>query len=335
MTDDVGRAVIADLNVIPNPQAVDRTAVVELGGVEQFVSIRGRDRANPVLLVCHGGPAVPSLPTSWIWQRGVEDYFTVVNYDQRGSGRSVGGVDDDTDLSVDRYVDDIVELVDWLRGELGVERVGLLGHSWGSILGVLLARRRPDLLWAYVGVGQLISGPDNEAEVFAHAVRSATADGNSEALAELRALGDYPGTEPLTVERIVVCRRWAQHYGGLSAYRAESLYFFESESLSPHYSADDRELIGRGQSITLPRVLDDVLGFDASDQVEFDVPMVQFLGRHDFTTPTAPVERWFDRVTAPSKDVLWFEHSAHLCMHEEPGRFVVGLVDLVLPHAAR
>ncbi|WP_079576748.1 hypothetical protein [Krasilnikoviella flava] len=84
-----------------------------------------------------------------------------------------------------------------------------------------------------------------------------------------------------------------------------------------------RELIGKGQSITLPRVLSGVLGFDASDQIEFDVPMIQFLGRHDCTTPTAPVERCFERVSAPSKDVLWFEHSAHLCMHEEPGRYVV------------
>ena len=334
MSDEAARAVIADLCRIPNPQAIDRTAFVELGGVEQFVSIRGRSTTNPVLIVCHGGPALPSLPSSWIWQRGVEDYFTVVNYDQRASGKSAADVDDEIDLSIDRYVADLVELIAWVQGELGVTRVGVLGHSWGSIIGVTLAERRPDLLWGYVGVGQVISGPENEVESFAHAVRSATADQNKDALAELAALGDYPGAQPLTLERIVVCRKWAQHYGGLSAHRSGSAYFTESVALSPYYSEEQRELIGTGQRATMPRVLSQLLEFDARDRTAFDVPVLLFLGRHDFTTPTAPVERWIERVTAPSKKVVWFENSAHLCMHEEPGRFVVNLVTLALPLAA-
>lgn len=129
MDDEAGRAVIADLCCIPNPEAIDRTAYVELGGVSQFVSIRGRSTSNPVLIVCHGGPALPSLPSSWIWQRGVEDYFTVVNYDQRASGKSAANVPDGLDLSIDRYVDDLVELIEWLRSEVGVTTVGVLGHS--------------------------------------------------------------------------------------------------------------------------------------------------------------------------------------------------------------
>lgn len=334
MSDETGRRVIADLGRIPNPEAVDRTTFVELGGVEQFVSMRGRSTANPVLIVCHGGPALPSLPSSWTWQRGVEDYFTVVNYDQRASGKSAASVNDETDLSVDRYVADLVELIVWLQGELGVTKVGVLGHSWGSIIGVTLAARRPDLLWSYIGVGQVISGPENEVESFGHAVRSATADRNEEALAELRALGDYPGAQPLTLERVVACRRWAQHYGGLSAHRSESAYLMESAELSPYYTEDELELIGDGQQATMPQVLPQLLHFDGSDHVTFDVPMLLFLGRHDWTTPTAPVERWIERVTAPSKDVVWFENSAHLCMHEEPGKFVVSLVNLALPHAA-
>lgn len=334
MSDEVGRTVIADLCRIPNPEAIDRVAFVELGGVEQFVSIRGRSTTNPILIVCHGGPALPSLPSSWIWQRGVEDYFTVVNYDQRASGKSAASVTDETDLSLERYVEDLVELIMWLQGELGVRKAGVLGHSWGTLIGVTLAQRRPDLLWGYIGVGQVISGPENEVESFGHALRSATADQNEQALAELRALGEYPGAHPLTPERIITCRKWAQHYGGLSAYRSDSAYFMESEDLSPYYADDELKLIGVGQQASMPQLLPQLLGFDARDQVAFDVPILQFLGRHDWTTPTAPVERWFERVTAPSKDVVWFEKSAHLCMHEEPGKFVVSLVNLALPHAA-
>lgn len=333
MTDETGRAVIADLCRIPNPEAIDRTTYVELGGVEQFISIRGRNRTNPVLIVCHGGPALTLLASSWIWQRGVEEYFTVVNYDQRASGKSAAGATADMDLSVDRYVDDLEELITWIQGELGVTKVGVLGHSWGTIIGITLAEQRPDLLWGYIGVGQVISGPENEVESFEHALRSATADQNEEALAELHALGEYPGAQPLTLERIVTCRKWAHHYGGLSAHRSESDYFMGSAELSPYYTEDDLDLIGVGQQATMPQVLPQLLGFDARDRIAFDVPVLMFLGRHDFTTPTAPVERWIERVTAPSKDVVWFENSAHLCMHEEPGKFVVSLVNLALPHA--
>lgn len=274
MSDDVGRAVIADLCRIPNPESIDRTAYVDLGGVSQFVSIRGRSTRNPVLVVCHGGPALPSLPSSWVWQRGVEDYFTVVNYDQRAS-----------------------------------------------------------LLWAYVGVGQVISGPENEEESFRHAMRSAVADRNEQAISELRALGEYPGDEPLTVERIVTCRRWAQYYGGLSAHRSDFAYFTESQELSPYYTDADLGLIGVGQRATMPAVLPALLGFGARDQTAFEVPMLQFLGRHDWTTPTGPVARWLETVTAPSTHVVWFENSAHLCMFEEPGKFLVSLVTHALPYA--
>lgn len=335
MSDETGRSVIADLCRIPNPEAIDRTAFVELGGVEQFVSIRGRDAKNPVLIVCHGGPALPSLPSSWIWQRGVEDYFTVVNYDQRASGKSAASATEGIDLSVDRYVDDLAELIAWLQGELGVKRVGVLGHSWGTIIGITLAGRRPDLLWGYIGAGQVISGAENEVESFGFALRSAIADQNEEAVAELEALGDYPGTQPLTTERIVTCRRWAQHYGALSAYRSESSYFMDAEAFSPYYTDDELGLIGAGQRATMPEVLPELLTFDARDHLAFDVPLLQFLGRHDFTTPTGPVERWIAQVAAPSKDVVWFENSAHLCMFEEPGKFVVSLVTLALPHAVR
>lgn len=333
MSEETGRTVIADLCRIPNPDAIDRTEFVTLGGVEQFVSIRSRSMANPVLIVCHGGPALPSLPSSWIWQRGVEEYFTVVNYDQRASGRSAASATEGMDLSIDRYVDDLVELIIWLQHELGVEKVGVLGHSWGTIIGLTAAERRPDLLWGYIGVGQVISGAENERESFGFALRSAVADQNDAAVAELRALGEYPGTQPLTTERIVTCRKWAQHYGALSAYRSDSVYFLESQELSPYYTEEDLRLIGVGQQATMPQVLPQLLSFDARERVAFDVPLLQFLGRHDWTTPTPPVERWLERVAAPSKDVVWFENSAHLCMLEEPGKFVISLVTLALPHA--
>lgn len=329
------REVIADLCRLPNPEAVDRECIVQLGGVPQFVSIRGRDRTNPVLLVCHGGPAGPLSPTAWMWQRGLEDYFTVVNYDQRASGRSVRFSDLQTldkELTLDHYVRDATELVGWLQTELGVEKVALLGHSWGTVIGLSLAQQRPDLLHCYVGAGQITSGRDNERLSFEYGRRRAAEDHNSAALAEMATIEPYPGEQPVTLERVLVARKWPQHYGGLSAHRAESDYYFNAPDLSPLYTADDVEALRAGSAFTVPRVLNQMLEFDFTSVSHLAVPVVEFYGRHDWTTPTEPTERWMRTLSAPSKAEVWFEHSGHMCMFEQPGHFLVSLVQHVLPH---
>ncbi len=227
MASERARTSIADLSRLPNPEAVDREEIVQLGGVPQFISIRGRDRTNPVLLICHGGPAGPLAPTAWMWQRGLEDYFTVVNYDQRASGRSVRLSDLQTldpDLSLSHYVGDTVELIEWLKTELDVKTVTLLGHSWGTVIGLTLAQLHPKLLSCYVGVGQVTSGPENERLSFDYGKRCATEDHNVAALAEMATIEPYPGDQPITLDRVVIARKWPQYYGGLSAYRAESGY---------------------------------------------------------------------------------------------------------------
>lgn len=329
------RAIIGDLSQIPNPEAIDRQDTIRLGNIPQFVSVRGRDERNPVLLICHGGPAGPLSPTSWMWQRGLEDYFTVVNYDQRASGRSVRLSDLHSlehDLSLGNYVDDAVELIHWLQGELDVERVALLGHSWGTVIGLTIAHEHPELLHCYVGVGQVTSGPENERLSFGYGKQRATEDRNFAALAEMATIEPYPGGQPITLERVVLARKWAQHYGGLSAYRSDSGYYFSAPELSPLYTDEDVQAVQIGSGFTVPRVMGQMLEFDFTGVSTLTVPVVEFYGRHDWTTPTEPTQRWMQKLSAPDKAEVWFEHSAHMCMFEEPGRFLVSLVHHALPH---
>jgi pimeloyl-ACP methyl ester carboxylesterase len=334
MDSDRARAIIGDLSRLPNPEAVDREETLQLGGVPQFVSVRGRDRTNPVLLICHGGPAGPLAPTAWMWQRGLEDYFTVVNYDQRASGRSVRLSDLhalDADLSLGRYVGDAVDLIEWLQIELDVGRVAFLGHSWGTVIGLTLARQHPELLSCYVGVGQVTSGSENERLSFDYGKRRATEDHNTVALAEMAAIEPYPGEQPITLDRVVIARKWPQHYGGLSAHRTESAYYFSAPELSPLYTDEDVEAVRAGSSLSVPRVMSQMLEFDFTGVTELAVPVLEFYGRHDWTTPTEPTQRWMDALSAPRKVEVWFEHSGHMCMFEEPGRFLVNLVQHALP----
>ena len=130
---------------------------MKIGGIEQWVTIRGEDRANPVVLVLHGGPGDATNPWGYAGFRIWLNTYTVVQWDQRGAGKTLGrnGRASVDTVTIDRLVQDGVELADTLRTSLRKDKIILLGHSWGSVLGVLMAKRKPDLFQAFVGTGQV------------------------------------------------------------------------------------------------------------------------------------------------------------------------------------
>lgn len=331
------RAVVEDLMRIPAPRGVQETYKARIGGIDQWISVRGQDRANPVILFVHGGPATPQIPSLWQFQRPLEEYFTMVNYDQRGAGKSYGETPPEQvagTLTIQTYVDDAIEIAEHIRGKYGKDKLVLMGHSWGSIIGMRAALQRPDLFHAYVGIGQAINTMENEQLSVAWGLEQARMHGNAQALAEIEAISPYPGDTPLTRERIIAARKWPQHYGGLSAFRdGSNLYHYGAARLSPDYSPAERAYLNEGSLLTLDRVIDEFLAVDFNDVRRFPIPVVMLMGRHDYTTPSALVERWLDKVQAPSKQGVWFEHSAHMMPWEEPGKTLVSLLQYVRPLA--
>lgn len=330
------RAVVADLERISTPHGVQESWAQPAGGIAQWVTARGQDRDNPVVLFVHGGPASPLTPTLWQFQRPLEEYFTMVTYDQRGSGKTFADNPPqaiaDT-LQIDRYVDDAIAIAEAVRQRYHKPKVILMGHSWGTIVSMRAALKRPDLFYAYVGVGQVISVRENERISYDYAVAQAKAHHNVEAEKELASIAPYPGNTPITRERIVSARKWAQYYGGMTAYRDTSDYFFNGPQLSPEYDDAARCAIDAGNVFTLGRVLPEFLGVDFTGVREFPIPVLMFMGRHDYTTPSEPTAQWLARVRAPMKQGVWFEHSAHMMPWEEPGKLLVSLLTYVRPLA--
>ena len=129
--------IIANARKIVTPNGVERLEKVRIGGIEQWVSIRGTDKRNPVLLFIHGGPGYVSIPMSWWFSRGWEEYFTVVQWDQRGAGKTYLINDPKSvapTLTLERMVADTEEMISWVRKDLGKQKIFVLGHSWGSYL---------------------------------------------------------------------------------------------------------------------------------------------------------------------------------------------------------
>ena len=330
------RAAVEDLQRIPAPGGIQESYKTKIGGIDQWLNVRGQDRGNPIILFVHGGPAAPVTPTMWQFQRPIEEYFTVVNWDQRGAGKSYGETDPEQvgpTIRIARYVDDTIEVAEHIRKRYGKRKLVLMGHSWGTIVGMGAALKRPDLFHAYVGIGQVIITRENERISYDYALAQAKQHGNEEALKDLQSIAPYPGDTPITRERIVVARKWPQHYGGLSAYRSTSTYYFAGPLLSPDYDAAQVKAIDQGSLLTLGRLLPEFVQVDYSQVKTFPIPVVMFLGRHDYTTPTQPTVDWLAQVKAPSKQAVWFEHSAHMVPWEEPGKTLVSLLNHVRPLA--
>src|SRR5262249_16374437 len=141
--------IIADLRHIVTPRGIEQLRKVRIGGIDQWISVRGKDRRNPILLYLHGGPGFAMMPTSWTYQAGWEDYFAVVQWDQRGSGKTYGASDPksvEPTLTYERYLADTEEMIRFLRREYGKDKIFLLGHSWGSALGLSIAEKHPEWL---------------------------------------------------------------------------------------------------------------------------------------------------------------------------------------------
>lgn len=333
------REVIADLTRIVAPGGVQESFTADIGGVEQYINARGQDRDNPVILFVHGGPASPLTPSLWQFQRPLEEYFTMVTWDQRAAGRTFNLSDPEKiadTIRIPRYIDDAIEVAEHVRKRYGKRKLILMGHSWGTIVGMGAALKRPDLFHAYVGIGQVIDVQENERISFDYALEQARRARNEAAVRALEAIAPYPGDTPLTRERIVTARIWAQHYGGMSAFRDETnLYFYRAGRLSPDYDAADVCAIDRGNVFTLGRILDAFLKVDYSGVERFPIPLVMLMGRHDYTTPSQPTADWLDAVDAPYKRGIWFERSAHMVPWEEPGKTLVSLLETVRPIAIK
>lgn len=333
-----GREIVSDIGKIVTPNGIQETFELTLGGARQVVNVRGSDRDNPLLIFIHGGPGSVEMPIAWTFQRPWEDFFTVVQYDQRGAGRSYPLNDPVAlapTLTLERYRDDAIELIEALQRKYGKRKVVLLGHSWGSMVGLSVAIKRPDLLYAYVGMGQSVDVREAERVGIAWTEEQARKRGDAEALAAIAAIRPYPDSGPFTIDKADGWRKYAIRYGSLAAYRSDARFYLRAPRISPEYTPDDIKSWDKGSEFTVTTLWPRMADISFLDVHRTEVPVIMLLGRHDITTPSPIVATWMEKLSAPSKRTVWFEHSSHLPMIEEPGKVIEALLRDVLPHVPK
>jgi pimeloyl-ACP methyl ester carboxylesterase len=330
--------IIADLRQIVSPRGLEAIETIPIGGIKQVVSIRSQDVRNPVLIYLHGGPGFVEMPLDWWYDRGWDEYFTVVQWDQRNAGKTyvANGPGDPATLTPERFQEDAEELVQWALKRFGKRKVFVLGHSWGSMLGLKLAASHPEWLHAYIGMGQITDGPESERQGWAWTMAEAKADRNVEAVADLQSIAPYAsGNSPLSVNAILTQRKWLGHYGGAAWHRTGGDFEAAAYKLAPEYSDQDVRDAFKGQSAVTNALLPRILMTDLSTIRSLKVPLILLLGRHDKNVSSDVAAAWFKQVKTPSKELVWFERSGHHITSEEPGKLLMSLVTYARPIAAR
>jgi pimeloyl-ACP methyl ester carboxylesterase len=317
-----------DGNVLPN--SVAEVKYVRLGGVDQWVMIRGENVANPPLIVLHGGPGMSEMGFFRHFNAPLERHFTVVHWDQRGTGKSFDRNIPRSSMTVDRFVADLDELVDIVRRRFGMEKVAILGHSWGSTLGAIYAARFPEKVSVYVGAAQVGDCAAAESLSYAFGLAEAERQHDDEALKKLRAIGPPPyPAKSVFVERTAVSRLDGQMRLGI-LWKAGRALFGRPES-----SLFDLPNLVRGFGFTLDAMWAEVSELNLLKLVPaLKMPVVIFVGRRDHWVPAETSVAYFEALAAPSKRLVWFEHSGHEAFVDEPEKFNATMLEVVRPLAS-
>ncbi|MFV8754455.1 alpha/beta fold hydrolase [Nannocystaceae bacterium ST9] len=314
---------------LATPNRIEEAGFLRIGGIEQWLSLRGEDRRNPVLLELHGGPGASNTiftnrTRTW------EKHFTLARWDMRGAGKTYakGGESQQGELGFARIEADAIEVAQYVRSTVGAPIV-LLANSFGTTFGLRVARARPDLFAAYVGTDQHICDASGVDPAYAGSLERLRAAGKARDVATLAAIGadtyEWSARDWSESARIV-SRSDPRLAKVLKNVVAASLWFSPLHRLSelPQFA----EAMNFSARLRLEAVHFDAVG----EGVTFDVPFFIFQGEHDILTPVDVASRFWARVKAPTKDFAVIRGATHFASFADPEAFLELLVGRVLPN---
>lgn len=311
---------IRDVSGKPLPHSVAALESVELGGMRQWILVRGRDARNPLLLWLHGGPGAAQMSVAQRFNADLEEAFVVVHWDQRGAGKSNPPDFDPASMTFAQYVSDAHQLTQLLKDRFGAEKIYLLGHSWGTQVGIRLAQAYPQDYYAYIGVSQVVNAAAAQQIGYTWLEEKLQQRGDRRGLAQLQTLGAPPYRDHDAYVRYI---NLVDTCGGGFDLPFSSLAW--AALMAPEYSLADMLAWLQGANRGSGTMWDDpeYAAFDALTQIpRLDLPVYFFSGRKDYNTPLELVQRYAAALDAPEgKQVVVFEASAHTPFLAEGGRF--------------
>lgn len=327
-------APIVDETGKPIPGSIAVMEKVKLGGVDQWIVIRGKSAAKPILLLLSGGPGGSETGRFLHFNRELEEHFIVVNWEQRGCGKSYPAYKQKEGLTVDRYVEDIYELAQMLKARFRQEKIYLLGHSWGTVIGVKAVQKFPEQFYAYIGSAQMVNIVDTDRYIYHYVMDMAEQHGDTKLVRKMEGLGEPPyfGKGML--------KKYASFLGSYETYKRKETNYLKNEDYRKNeswamffceeYGLLDKINAARGLIDTFQAVYPQIQDLNFVEQApRLEVPVYFLIGRHDYTSQF--IEEYFNVLEAPAKELIWFEDSAHGNIWSEADRFHQIMTEKILP----
>ena len=321
-------------------QEVHHYDMVKIGGTKQAILINGKKADNPVLVFLHGGPGFPVLPFAPFTEsmKKLEEQYTIVYWEQRGTGRSFSTSITAESMNINQFVDDTHEVINYVRNLLNKDKVFLWGHSWGSNVGALYASRYPENLHAYISTGQSVNPFKNERLGYEFVLDKAKENNNRKALRQLARIDTIP--ENYTISDALTVRKWVYRYGGIvHKNNLERPYVDFQEIItilsSPLYPLQVRLNLLQNPYFSINKLWEDLKKTDLHKQApKINVPVYFLVGRHDIIVSHVLAKEYFEVLKAPAgKELVWFEKSAHRPFHEEKEKFLEIMKGRILENA--
>ena len=324
-----------DENGNPLAGSLSEKILENINGVEQGMFIQSKNIHNPVLLFVHGGPGMPEY---WLTQRypsGLEEHFTVVWWEQRGAGLSYYPDIPSETMTAEQFVADTLEVTRYLIERFGQEKIYLMGHSWGSYIGIQAAAQAPELYYAYIGMGQITYQLQSEQLAYEYALAQYKAIGDTRMVRKLEAAPPTM-TVPLPAEYEALRDAYMHGAGIGTTHEMSSVItgIFLPSWQFRGYTLAEKFNLWRGKVYSRSRefgLWETMLATDLTQQVtELDIPIYFFHGQYDYTCAYPLAGAYFDQLQAPLKGFYTFEHSAHTPLFEEPEKALNILLEDVL-----
>lgn len=302
---------------IKGDNSINSLEQIEINGTKHEVMIRGLDRRNPIVIFVHGGPGCSEIPYVRKYQDLLEKNFTIVHYDQRGSGKSYHFFEDYSNLSTDLLVDDLLALTDYVEEVFGQTKVLLIGHSFGTYIGMKAAAKAPDKFVAYIGIGQVADHVISELDSLDYSIEQAKLAGNvkdAERLEHLR--GPIERGEKFTPRDMV------RKYGGAARLIDDNRDYYTGFLFHREYNLLDVIRYLKGVSLSQEILLDEESKNNITGIVDrLEIPVYFVMGQYDYMTSVNAAREYFNVLEAPKKDFVIFEKSAHYPQFEEKELF--------------
>lgn len=305
---------------IKGNNSVSELVQIKIGGQIQTLSIRGTNKDNPIVLFLHGGPGLAQICYGRKYQSKLEDNFLVVNWDQRGSGKSYSFFMDKENFTKNQLVEDAKEVIEYLCRTYGKDKLILVGHSWGTELGMGVIKSDSSRISAYVGIGQVVSQKEGESISYEYAIDLAKQNQDSSAVNKLEGMKDADNKDEIkaTLEKENVIKKYSPLKNDIDVTKE----VIKGCLFSPESNGLDAIKYACGNILSAEKLWGTNKEFNLfKDVKKVDIPVYFCAGRYDYTTPSVLVEKYYEKLEAPHKEFIWFENSAHFPQYTENDKF--------------